>query len=171
MYFITIIVSNAIKKSLQQTKFLKLAVVYCVVYHDCRFSHLRRMSLETNMKTMERIKWGTLESSSRKAPSACGSEDRGWSACSVGLSHIIVKKLLTFQKFVEVICLWSTSLDEAGTYSRPEVPSVRAGMWCQIPATTKWFLLMLKGIPPTSLYLWSWQYLKYSDVRFFLLID
>lgn len=87
---------------------------------------------------------------------------------NVALSHIVVKKLLTFQKFVKkVICLWNTSADEARAYSRPEVPSVRAGMWHQIPATTKQFLLTLKGITTTLFYLWYWEYLKYSDVRFF----
>lgn len=55
MYFITIIVPDAIKKKIATyTKFLNWQL--CIVVHDDhRFSCLRRMGLGTNMKTTERM--------------------------------------------------------------------------------------------------------------------
>lgn len=86
----------------------------------------------------------------RVKPRCCKEIAHTWGACQEG------------DLPVQHQCWWSKDLLKAR-----EVPSVRAGVWCQTPATTRQFLPLLKAITPTPFYLWYCQYLKYSGVRGF----
>lgn len=155
--------------SLQKTQLLKLAIVYCIVVHDDSiFSCLRRMGLGTNVKTAERMKWDISESLIRKESSLPVVQK------AQKLKHLEGRlKSHRCKEIISEVCQegdlsvkeqywWSRDLTKAGG------SHVKVGMWCLIPATNKWFLLMLKGITPTPYSLWHCQY---SEVNFSLWLE
>lgn len=155
--------------SLQKTQLLKLAIVYCIVVHDDSiFSCLRRMGLGTNVKTAERMKWDISESLIRKESSLPVVQK------AQKLKHLEGRlKSHRCKEIISEVCQegdlsvkeqywWSRDLTKAGG------SHVKVGMWCLIPATNRWFLLMLKGITPTPYSLWHCQY---SEVNFSLWLE
>lgn len=141
----------------------------CIVVHDHhRFSCLRRMGLEINVKTIERMKWGILESSSFLC--LWFSRHRGWSTWNVGLSHIVLNKLLAFQKFVGWSACETPVLMKQGLTQGQRFLLLERGCDVRFHQPPSCSYSCLGELHPLF-YLWYLQYLKYSNVRFFLLID